>query len=47
MEILQYLHDNGCPWDEDACTYAEEEGHLQVLQWLRENGCPSKEKNRK
>ena len=30
-----------CPWNEHACTYAAEEGHLHVLQWLRlENNPP-------
>ena len=37
---LQWAHQNGCPWDEETCSIAAEEGHLEVLQWLRQNGCP-------
>jgi hypothetical protein len=38
--MLQWLHANGCPWDEGACQCAAQEGHLAVLQWLRAYGCP-------
>jgi hypothetical protein len=39
-EVLQWLLDNGCPWNKDSCTAAAESGNLNVLQWLRANGCP-------
>jgi hypothetical protein len=39
-ECLQYLHENGCPWDEGACNYAAENGQLNHLKYLYENGCP-------
>ena len=38
--MLQWAHENGCPWDEGTCEYAAQGGHLEVLQWARENGCP-------
>ena len=31
---------NGCPWDEETCSFADEDGHLEVLQWALANGCP-------
>ena len=38
--MLQWLRENGCPWDEETCALAAEGGHLEVLQWMRANGCP-------
>ena len=38
--ILKYLHNNGCPWDEETCTYAVENGNLECLKYAHENGCP-------
>src|SRR5690606_2355299 len=40
LEMLQYLHENGCPWDREAFSNAVKNGHLQVVQYLHENGCP-------
>jgi len=40
LEGLKAARQNGCPWDEDMCTYAAQGGHLPVLQWARQNGCP-------
>ena len=40
LECLQYLHENGYPWDERACAVAVEKGRLDCLEYLRENGCP-------
>jgi hypothetical protein len=39
-EVLELLHNTGCPWDDAACRYAAQGGHLEVLQWAREHGCP-------
>jgi len=39
LEVLKYLHENGCFWDSDACIYAAKGGHLKVLQYLHDNGC--------
>jgi len=39
LEIVRYLHENGCEWDTMACWSAANEGHLQVLKYLHENGC--------
>ncbi len=38
--MLRYAHDAGCPWDEDTCCAAAENGHLDVLRYAREAGCP-------
>ena len=40
LEMLQWVRDWGCPWDESACSASSENGHLFVLQWLRAQGCP-------
>ena len=40
LPALQYLHENGCPWDQWACCQAAVNGHLPALQYLHENGCP-------
>jgi len=40
LPVLQYLHENGCPWDRNTCSHAAANGHLPVLQYLHENGCP-------
>ena len=40
LEVLQWAHENGCPWNEWTCTEAAKGGHLEVLQWAHQNGCP-------
>ena len=40
VELLQHLHENGCPWDKETCRRAGENGHLECLKYARENGCP-------
>ena len=40
LEVLKYLHENGCPWGEYTCRSAAEGGHLEVLKYAHENGCP-------
>ena len=41
MAVLQWARANGCPWNEDTCSAAAKNGHLELLQWARANGCPS------
>ena len=38
--VLQYAHENGCPWDKYTCLNAAENGHLECLKYAHENGCP-------
>ncbi|KAG5178060.1 hypothetical protein JKP88DRAFT_350445 [Tribonema minus] len=40
LNLLEWLRENGCPWDEHTCSGAAEGGHLEVLRWARANGCP-------
>jgi hypothetical protein len=40
LHVLQWLVENGFPWDERICEYAAYNGRLDILQWARENGCP-------
>lgn len=40
LGVLQWLHKNGCPWNEEVCIKAASRGHLNILQWALRNGCP-------
>lgn len=40
LKLLQWLKDNGYPWDHRTCTAAARNGHLEAFIWLRVNGCP-------
>jgi Ankyrin repeats (3 copies) len=51
LAAIQYLRDEGCPWDASACSAAAEDpsrhpmevtthSSCETLQWLHENGCP-------
>eukprot|EP00588_Corethron_pennatum_P020942 CAMPEP_0194327760 /NCGR_PEP_ID=MMETSP0171-20130528/42339_1 /TAXON_ID=218684 /ORGANISM="Corethron pennatum, Strain L29A3" /LENGTH=155 /DNA_ID=CAMNT_0039087813 /DNA_START=178 /DNA_END=645 /DNA_ORIENTATION=+ len=40
LRVLEWLREQGCPWDEDTCWGAAQYGHLEILQWAREKGCP-------
>lgn len=40
IDILKWLRDNKCPWDDSLCMRgAARGGHIYVLKWLKENGC--------
>ena len=39
LEILKYLHENGCPWYSDTCSSAADGGHLMCLTYAHEHGC--------
>ena len=38
FDIVRYLHENGCHWNEWSCTIAAENGHLEILKYLHKNG---------
>ena len=40
LECLQYVHENGCPWNVGTCEVAAAGGNLECLQYAHENGCP-------
>ena len=40
QEVLEWLHNTGCPWNADTCALAAKGGHLAMLQWARKHGCP-------
>ena len=40
LELLQFLHENGCPWYEETCSEAAYNGHLECLKYAHENRCP-------
>ncbi len=40
LEVVKWLRERGCPWNESACTYAVWNNHIDILKWLRQQGCP-------
>lgn len=40
VACLQYLHQNGCPWDEDTPDVAAKKGCIEPLGYALEQGCP-------
>lgn len=40
LEVLQWVHDEGCPSGKGTCEKAVEGGHLEMLTWAKANGCP-------
>ena len=44
LEVVKWLHANGCPWDEKACLFAGARTHWDILQYLVDNKCPGWEK---
>ena len=39
-EVLEWLHNTGCPWDTKTSAVAAGGGHLEVVKWLHNHGCP-------
>lgn len=39
LDLLQWVHENGYPWDHNTCSKAAEHGHLECLIYARQNGC--------
>ena len=40
IEMLLWMHANGCPWSEWTSEEAAKNGDPPMLQWSHENGCP-------
>jgi hypothetical protein len=40
LDVLVWLREIGCPWDEDVTYFAAARNHLHVLHWAVSNGCP-------
>ena len=39
VPLLEWAHNNGCPWNVMTSAYAALGGHLEILKWARNNGC--------
>jgi len=39
IDIVKWLHENGCPWNSYACNVAASINRLDILQYLHDNGC--------
>jgi hypothetical protein len=44
--VVQYLHDQGCPWPAWQLEGAAMKGHLELLRWCYAHGCPWREASR-
>ena len=40
LDILMWLKQKNCPWDENTFHAAAEHGDLLNMKWLKQNGCP-------
>jgi hypothetical protein len=40
LDVVHYLHDQGCPWPEEVLEDAVESGFFQLVRWCYEHGCP-------
>ena len=40
LKVLQWLHENGCPWNNWAYTNPAKYGRIDIVKWLHENECP-------
>jgi len=40
LEVLQWAHANGCPWDGGTIDAAKNADHDNILNWAIANGCP-------
>ena len=40
LPALQWLHENGCPLDEEACLFAAHREHWHCVRYLVDNKCP-------
>ena len=41
LPALQWLHENGCPMDEQACLWAADQKQWDCLRYLVDNKCPA------
>jgi hypothetical protein len=39
LEVLKWLRNAGCPWDEGTRAAAALCGHLETLRWALQHGC--------
>ena len=44
-ELLLWLKENNCPWNEKTFYCAVEFGNLDNMKWLKKNNCPWDEKS--
>jgi hypothetical protein len=40
MERLEYLFENGCPFQQNTLDYAVSNGNIILMKWLKRRGCP-------
>jgi len=40
MDVLRWLRENNCPWDNSVCYHATWKGHTHVVKWALEHDCP-------
>jgi hypothetical protein len=40
LDVLKWLRQHKCPWNDYSLIDAAGRGHLDVMQWAIDNGCP-------
>jgi len=40
LDCLQYLHEQGCPWDAETTTTALASGNMECYRYAESRGCP-------
>lgn len=40
LDIMKWLLENNCPWNEYTFRFAVKHGNLENIKWLYDNGCP-------
>ena len=44
LSTLKYMHENGCPWNEDTIEWANGNEFYDCVLYAYKNGCPGREK---
>eukprot|EP00953_Heterococcus_sp_UTEX-ZZ885_P028802 15353-Heterococcus_DN1.PRE.2 len=39
LPVVQFLHEQGCAWSDEASTAAAGRGDIEMLHWMLEHGC--------
>jgi len=40
LNVVKWLREQACSWDEQTFIHAALEGNLEIIQWLHDEGCP-------
>jgi hypothetical protein len=40
LDVVKYMHEEGCPWDYRVCDSAIKRGYQHIVEYAHANGCP-------